>query len=177
MYEDDQFRDEPLSDHLKPGDEPKYYDDIKHIHTKDLNDTFLFVYKWRKMIDDYRAQKKIDADILIMTEAYASIEDTMRYYGSPTDENARGAHMPFNFQIIFNTDGNAKKLRDGIHVWLDNMPSNETANWVAGSHDHSRVATRVFPEKIHIANTLVLTLPGASITYYVSINDTALSGR
>jgi hypothetical protein len=49
------------------------------------------------------------------------------------------------------------------------MPSNETANWVAGSHDHSRVASRVQAEKIHLLNTLVTTLPGASITYYVRI--------
>jgi len=46
------------------------------------------------------------------------------------------------------------------------MPEGETADWVAGSHDHSRVASRVGIEKIHIVNTVVLTLPGASISYY-----------
>jgi alpha-glucosidase len=170
MFEDDQFRDEPRSWWLPEGQEPKNYDDLDHIHTKDLNDTFLFVYNWRKLIDEYRVQKNIQTDILIMTEAYASTQDTMRYYRDPTNRNIRGAHMPFNFQLIYNFHTNAKAadIRGGIFEFLNNMPDGETANWVAGSHDHSRVATRVAPEKIHMINTVVLTLPGASINYYVS---------
>jgi alpha-glucosidase len=170
LYEDDQFRDEPVASHVPEGQEPKEYGDLDHIHTKDLNDTFLFVYGWRDMIDKYRAEKNITTDILIMTEAYASTSDTMRYYRSPTEPDTRGAHMPFNFQIIHNfwRDAKSEDVRRGIFEWLDNMPEGESANWVAGSHDHSRVASRVAPEKIHMLNTLVLTLPGASITYYVS---------
>lgn len=100
-----------------------------------------------------------------MTEAYASTSDTMRYYG---DGGKKGAHMPFNFQLIFNfySDAKAENIKNGIFEWLNNMPEGETADWVAGSHDHSRVATRVGVEKIHIVNTVVLTLPGASVTYY-----------
>jgi alpha-glucosidase len=169
MFEDDQFRNEELSSWMNPGDEIKNYDDLNHTYTKDLNDTFEFVYDWRKMIDEYRVEKGIETDILIMTEAYASIEDTMRYYRNPSNENRRGAHMPFNFQLIwaFNRDGKASDLKGSIDWFRDHMPSGETANWVAGSHDHSRVASRVATEFIHIVNTVVTTLPGASITYYV----------
>jgi alpha-glucosidase len=46
------------------------------------------------------------------------------------------------------------------------MPQGETADWVAGSHDHSRIASRIGIEKVHMVNTVVLTLPGASVTYY-----------
>lgn len=148
---------------------PINFDDLDHIHTKDLNDTFLFVYSWRKTIDEYCVQQKIETDVLIMTEAYASLSDTMRYYRDPLNKDIKGAHMPFNFQLIFNF-GTAEDVRRGIYDWLDNMPVNETANWVAGSHDHSRPATRVAPEKIHMINTAVLTLPGASITYYVCVH-------
>jgi len=170
LFEDDQFRNEPHSNRLPEGQEPKDYEDLQHIHTKDLNETFLFVYGWRDMIDKYRLEKNITTDILVMTEAYASTSDTMRYYRSPTDANVRGAHMPFNFQLIFNfwSDAKSEHVRNGIFEWLNNMPEGESANWVAGSHDHSRVASRVAPEKIHMVNTVVLTLPGASITYYVS---------
>lgn len=102
-----------------------------------------------------------------MTEAYASTYDTMRYYKDPND-NRTGAHMPFNFQLIYNLypDAKAENIKNGINEWLDNMPEGETADWVAGSHDHSRVASRVGIEKVHIVNTIVLTLPGASVTYY-----------
>lgn len=73
--------------------------------------------------------------------------------------------MIFNFHH----DAKAQDIKNGIDEWLNNMPAGEVADWVAGSHDHSRVATRVGEEKIHMVNTVVLTLPGASITYYVSL--------
>lgn len=169
MFEDAQYRNEELRPGLNSSDQIEDYEDLIHTHTKDLNDTFLFVYNWRKMIDDYCVEKGIETDILIMTEAYASIEDTMRYYGSPTDNSQRGAHMSFNFQLIWGIqkDGKAADLIGSIDWFLSHMPQGETANWVAGSHDHSRVASRVGNEFIHIANTVVTTLPGASITYYV----------
>lgn len=102
-----------------------------------------------------------------MTEAYASTYDTMRYYRDPTT-GRKGAQMPFNFQLIFSFEANAKagNIRNGIFEWLNNMPEGETADWVAGSHDHSRVASRVGVEKVHMVNTVVLTLPGASVSYY-----------
>lgn len=170
MYEDDQFRNEPKSSWLGEDDEPKNYDDLQHIHTKDLNATFDFIYYWRNMIDEYRVEKNIATDILIMTEAYASIEDTMRYYRDPVNENRRGAHMPFNFQLIwaFQKNGKAADVKGSIDWFRSHMPSGESTNWVAGSHDHSRVASRVAPEFVDIANTVVTTLPGSSITYYVS---------
>lgn len=102
-----------------------------------------------------------------MTEAYASTYDTMRYYVDP-DDGRIGSHMPFNFQLIFNfvRDAKAENVRNGIFEWLDNMPAGQTADWVMGSHDHSRIASRVGIEKVHMVNTVVLTLPGASVSYY-----------
>lgn len=124
------------------------------------------VYNWRQYIDDYVKDKNTPYDIILMTEAYASTFDTMRYYRDSAGR--KGAHMPFNFQLIYNfyPDAKAENIRNGIFEWLNNMPEGETADWVAGSHDHSRVASRVGVEKIHIVNTVVLTLPGSSVTYY-----------
>lgn len=133
---------------------------------KDLQATFDLVYDWRRHLDNYVQTNSIPYDIILMTEAYASTSDTMRYYKD--SDGRKGAHMPFNFQLIYKFQGDqkAQDIRDGIFEWLDNMPEGETADWVAGSHDHSRVASRVGTGKIHIVNTVVLTLPGASVTYY-----------
>ncbi|CRL00644.1 CLUMA_CG013904, isoform A [Clunio marinus] len=164
MFEDDQFRDEPRNEFVTNPDDYEYY---SHIYTKDLQETFDLVYEWRKFIEDYVSENELPTDIILMTEAYASTYDTMRYYRDPSDDR-RGAHMPFNFQLIFNFYNNAKaqNIKNGIDEWLNNMPEGETADWVAGSHDHSRVASRVGIEKVHMVNTVVLTLPGASVTYY-----------
>lgn len=134
---------------------------------QDLQETFDLVYEWRKYLDDYVRDNRLPYDIILMTEAYASTYDTMRYYRDPND-GREGAHMPFNFQLIFNfyADAKAENIRNGIFEWLNNMPEGKTADWVAGSHDHSRVASRIGVDKIHMVNTVVLTLPGASVTYY-----------
>lgn len=78
---------------------------------------------------------------------------------------------PFNFQLIYNFhDGefNAWDVKRGIEEWIYNMPPGSTPNWVAGSHDHGRVASRVHRDKVDQVNAVVLTLPGSSITYYVN---------
>jgi len=66
---------------------------------------------------------------VMITEAYTSMENTMRYYGNETN---LGAHMPFNFGLIdrLNEYSNATKFNEAINNWLDNMPDGKTANWV-----------------------------------------------
>lgn len=100
-----------------------------------------------------------------MTEAYASTEDNMRYYQS-ADGLVEGVNMPFNFGLIyFNRETSAFSVRKTVHEWLTHMPVGKTANWVASSHDHSRVATRLGDDRARMMMTLVQTLPGVSITY------------
>jgi alpha-glucosidase len=168
LFEDPEFNDEPIAWYRDPNIIPNDYSDLEHIHTKDLQATFDHVYYWRKVIDEYAAEKNIKEDILIMTEAYASTYDTMRYIIDPKD-GRRGAHMPFNFQLIYlDRNSNANNVKERIFEYMDNKPDGESANWVMSSHDHSRMGSRQGGETIFAYNTLVLTLPGASISYYVS---------
>ncbi|ETN65875.1 alpha-amylase [Anopheles darlingi] len=160
MFEDAQLRDEP------PGwGPPDSYDVLDHIYTKDIPDTYDVVYGWRQLCEEYGRQK--GKTIILMTEAYASIENTMRYY-EESPGGRQGAHMPFNFQLIydFKSDQNAIGLKQSIDFWLNHMPARHTPSWVAGSHDHSRAATRVGLAKVDQLLTLLHTLPGTSITYY-----------
>lgn len=161
MFECENFADEPRNEWVTDPNDYEYY---VHNCTKDLQDTYDLVYDWRELIDKYVEENKLDNDIILMTEAYASTKDTMRYYGDE-NTNRKGAHMPFNFQLIFNfyRDAKAEDIKRGIFEWLDNMPAGEVADWVAGSHDHSRVASRIGIEKVHIVNTVVQTLPGTSV--------------
>uniref|UniRef100_A0AAG5DRP9 alpha-glucosidase n=2 Tax=Anopheles atroparvus TaxID=41427 RepID=A0AAG5DRP9_ANOAO len=160
MFEDEQMRDEP------PGwGAPGTYDELDHIYTKDNPDTYGVVYSWRELCDDYGLRN--DKTVILMTEAYASIENTMLYYEDATGQR-QGAHMPFNFQLIydFQPEQNAIGLKQSIDWWMNHMPARHTPSWVAGSHDHSRVASRVGLEFVDQVLTLVHTLPGTSITYY-----------
>ncbi|XP_055681586.1 alpha-glucosidase-like [Lutzomyia longipalpis] len=161
MFENPSLEDEPVSGWGDPGTYP-YLD---HIHTKDLLETYSVVEEFRRVVDNFAQEHGTDAKIL-MTEAYANISFTMMYYESA--EGVQRAHMPFNFGLINDVhwDTTVRRIKEKIDEWLDNMPPAGTSNWVAGSHDHSRVGSRLGPERVGLMNTLVLTLPGTSITYY-----------
>lgn len=167
MFETKSLPDEPRNEWVNDPDSYEYF---VHIHTKDLQETYDIVYDWRAQMDKYSQDNGLE-DFVLMTEAYANTSFTMKYYVSD-DGTRKGAHMPFNFQLIYNSNrnSNANQIKSGIDEWLNNMPAGETADWVVGSHDHSRAASRSTPDKVDIVNTLVMTLPGASITYYVRIN-------
>lgn len=121
----------------------------------------------------------------MMTEAYANLTFTMRYYQSD-DGTRKGSHIPFNFLMIsdLNKGSSANDFVHTISKWLNYMPAGETANWVVrmkchyiksntiiflqlGNHDNSRVGSRYGSERIDALNALLLTLPGAGVTYNV----------
>jgi alpha-glucosidase len=70
-----------------------------------------------------------------MTEAYSSIQLTMKYYGNETSE---GSHMPFNFGLItdVNEYSSAKDYKFFTDRWLTYMPLGKTANWVVSATSH-----------------------------------------
>lgn len=70
----------------------------------------------------------------MMTEAYANISFTMKYYQSE-DGTRKGSHIPFNFLMIseLNKGSSANDFVHTIIKWMSYMPATETANWVVGS--------------------------------------------
>lgn len=64
-----------------------------------------------------------------MTEAYTTLENTIRYYGNATTPMAQ---IPFNFQLLtrLNFSSNAISFESVINSWIENMPQNQSANWV-----------------------------------------------
>uniref|UniRef100_A0A1S4GZS2 alpha-glucosidase n=1 Tax=Anopheles gambiae TaxID=7165 RepID=A0A1S4GZS2_ANOGA len=174
LFEADGFPDEPETGTDR---DPLSYGFTHHIYTKDLLEDYDMVYQWRALLDDWSREHGGDARI-IMTEAYANITFTMKYYHAEEDDGdqpdgqpraAAGSHMPFNFLLItdLNRDSSAQDFVYTIQKWLTYMPRvGATANWVLGNHDQPRVGTRYGAERIDAIHTLLLTLPGIAVTYY-----------
>ena len=165
MFEDEQFRDEPLTGWTP--DETSYgY--THHIYTKDLDETYDMVQQWRVLVDEFSANNGGEPRI-IMTEAYATLEDTIRFYGA---ENRPIAHFPFNFGMIehLDKDSTAQQFKNVIDEWLTAMPAGATANWVLGNHDKPRFASRYGVERIDGMQMMLMVLPGVAVTYNVSLN-------
>lgn len=168
MFEDPEFRDEEVYS-WPDCVEPYKYDCLNHNYTKDLDQTFDQVYKWREFLDKYTEEQRTD-DKILFTEAYTlNIDNTMRFYRSNEEKPRLGAHMPFNFQLIYafgNDKITARELKNSLDYWFTNVPAGFVSNWVVGSHDHSRIASRFGNERIELANAIMFALPGTSVSYY-----------
>ncbi|GAB0089228.1 Maltase A2 [Sergentomyia squamirostris] len=160
LFEVEDFRDEPPTG---MESDPKSYAYTHHWYTKDLPECYDIIFHWRKLLDDFKERYGGD-DRIILTEAYANISFTMKYYGNRTHP---GSHIPFNFLLITDLTANstAPDLLHTITKWMIYKPLDTAANWVLGNHDQSRVASRFGPNKVDAFNTLLLTLPGVSVTY------------
>ncbi|CAO1364477.1 unnamed protein product [Diamesa serratosioi] len=143
---------------------PKDYGYLIHDQTVDRPELFQIIYRWRKLLDNYKNKHGGDTRI-IMTESYSSIDQIKKFYG---DGTSNGAHLPFNFQMIneLNKNSTADAYVKMADNWFSSIPASRTTNWVIGNHDQSRVVDRFGENKVDIMNTMVTMLPGTSVTYY-----------
>lgn len=94
---------------------------------------------------------------LMMTEAYTTIPNTMRYYGRV--ENGKiiryGAQMPFNFQLILHTGATSKATdyKRTVENWLNAMPKGNRihANWVVCFEINFKSMKKKLSEDTHFA--------------------------
>lgn len=116
------------------------------------------------MDDDFKSKDNITR--LMMTEAYATIEQQVLWYGTPEGDK-RGGHIPFNFMLITNLDAqsNAGKFKESIDTWVKAMPSYGEPNWVLGNHDRSRVASRYGKDRQEGLVIMTMMLPGVNVIY------------
>ncbi|KAL5287696.1 Mal-A1.2 family protein [Megaselia abdita] len=155
--------DEPVAEGNACPD-PDDWCHLKHIHTQDRNETFELVYDWRDIVDKF-SKDKGDYQRILMTEAYTSLDNIIRYYGNGV---RNGSHVPFNFEMFSNSNNKstAQDFSNFIDSWLERMPKDVYANWVLGNHDNNRISARYGTAKIDMLNILVQTLPGHAVTYY-----------
>ncbi|XP_058451277.1 maltase 2-like [Malaya genurostris] len=161
MFEDELFRDEPVVD---PSD-PLSYGYTNHQYTNSLMETYDVVGHWRRVIDNFTQENNRET-IIMMTEAYTSMEKIMLFYES-ADRTEQRAHFPFNFAMIteLNAESTAHDFKYVIDRFLENIPRGKVTNWVLGNHDQPRVGSRYGPERIDGMLLMLLTLPGVAVTY------------
>jgi alpha-glucosidase len=108
----------------------------------------------RGVLDEY-------GDRVLIGELYLPLERLVAYYG----RDGRGAHLPFNFQLLLMQNWNARTLADIVSRYEAALPSGAWPNWVLGNHDRPRIATRVGASQARVAALLLLTLRGTPTIY------------
>lgn len=169
LFEVENKADEPKSGRTA---DPMDYEYLNHTLTVDQPEVYEWVYRLREWLIEYSKETNSE-ELILMTEAYTSDENIVKYFQSPTDENRKGSHIPFNFHFITELDkySNASDIKRIVDNRVALTPKDSTMNWVLGNHDQSRVASRWGTERIDIALVLGLTLPGVAIIYNVNIKN------
>ena len=107
---------------------PDDYCYTKHVYTNDRSETYDMIFQWRALMDEY-AKSTDNIPRIIMTEAYTSLDNMIRFYG---EDGRKGSHIPFNFELIsnVNTESTASDYFTRINNWLSRVPEGGQANWV-----------------------------------------------
>ena len=152
LVKDTEFRDNPANPDFRPGMSP--YRELLTTYTADLPEVQEIVAMMRGVIEEYD-------DRMLVGEIYLPVERLMAYYGA----SGRGAHLPFNFQLI-RLPWKAKEIATAVERYEALLPSYAWPNWVLGNHDKPRIATRAGAAQARIAAMLLLTLRGTPTMYY-----------
>jgi alpha-glucosidase len=132
------------------------YDSQQHIHDQNYPaDRQHRVSSIRQIFDSYD-------DRAVIGETYLSNPDDLApWYG----ENMDGLHLPFNFTLM-HQPFRAETYRAAIQRYYDALPDGAQPNFVLGSHDEHRIASRFGPQNARSAALILLTLRGTPTIYY-----------
>jgi alpha-glucosidase len=163
LMKDEQFRVNPPNPAYQEG-QPDI-ERLLQVHSADQPDVHEVVQEMRAVIDEF-------PDRVLIGEIYLPIARLAAYYG----ENLKGAHLPFNFQLV-QTAWHASTIAALITEYEQALPEEGWPNWVLGNHDKRRIVSRVGLEQARVAAMLLLTLRGTPTMYYsdeIGLADVAI---
>jgi alpha-glucosidase len=152
LVKDEGFADNPANPEWRQGMDP--YHALFPVYSADRPEVHALVRRMRALLDQY-------GDRVLIGEIYLALERLVQYYG----EDLRGAHLPFNFQLLF-VPWEARALARLVDEYERMLPPGAWPNWVLGNHDRPRIASRVGPAQARVAAMLLLTLRGTPTLYY-----------
>ena len=151
LFEDGQFRDNPLNPDWREGMSPARR--LVRTRTMDQPEVHEAIAAMRRVADSYGGR-------VMIGEAYLPIDRLMAYYGA----NLTGFHLPFNFHLL-STPWQPVAVAALIDAYEAALPQGGWPNWVLGNHDRSRVASRLGHRQARVAAMLLLTLRGTPTLY------------
>jgi alpha-glucosidase len=163
LIKDDRFRDNPPNPNWREGMDP--FQALIPLYTTDRPEVHGIVERMRRLFDEYR-------DRVLIGEIYLPLERLVQYYGA----DLKGAHLPFNFQLIM-AKWDARDIARLVAEYEEALPEGGWPNWVLGNHDQHRIASRVGPAQARVAAMLLLTLHGTPTLYYgdeIGMHDVAI---
>lgn len=152
LIKDEYLRDNPVNPSYSEG-RPEI-ERLHQVYSADRPEIHDIIAGLRGVLDEFHER-------VLIGEIYLPLERLVTYYG----EDLRGAHLPFNFQLL-QAAWDARHLHRIIAEYDAAIPSGGWPNWVLGNHDRPRIASRIGTAQAAVAATLLLTLRGTPTLYY-----------
>jgi alpha-glucosidase len=152
LIKDEHFRDNPPNPNWQSHQAG--IDRLLQSYSADQPEVHEVIAEMRTVLDSY-------TDRVLIGEIYLPIERLVSYYG----RDMRGAHLPFNFQLVF-AAWTAQAISRIVAEYEAALPVRGWPNWVLGNHDQKRIATRAGIAEARVAAMLLLTLRGTPTLYY-----------
>lgn len=156
IVKDPQLRDNPPNPHADPNLPPE---DIsgRQLHLYDRANPGIHerMKDFRRVTDQY-------GDTVIVGEIWEfDLKEWVKYYGDQGD----GVQLPFNFRLMEIPRWEASLVRQSVDELEAALPPFAQPNYVLGSHDKPRIASRIGGAQARIAAMLLLTLRGTPTLY------------
>ncbi|WP_119066411.1 alpha-amylase family glycosyl hydrolase [Aggregatilinea lenta] len=153
IMKDEQMRDNPYL----PGADLQSLDrwaQQEHRHDIDQPEAHDMIRTFRQLIDSY-------PDRVVIGEIWAEPRSRWAdYYGQDLSE----LNLPFNFALM-SQPWQASAIRASVAELEASIPPGAWPNYVLGSHDKPRLASRFGPQAVRLAAMLLLTLRGTPTLY------------
>jgi alpha-glucosidase len=159
LFEDPQWRDNPVTSTLRGGSKTEYEQEKRYNLFHPENHS---AFKGLRAVAD-----EFGPDRVLIAETYPPrVEDLSSYYGSRNDE----FHMPFNFSLLKQPKLDAAAFRRTIGT-TESVLQGRPTNYVLSNHDNPRAFDKFGDGKHNdeIAKLLalmLLTLHDAPVFYY-----------
>lgn len=132
------------------------YEAQLHVHDQGHPDIHGLFREMRAVLDEYEPPGMALAELHVFNP-----QQLAAYYGENLDE----LNMPTNFGLL-KAPWSAAGIREVVDGLEAAIPTGATLNWVVGTHDDRRLASRLGEAGSRQAAVLLLTLRGSPTLYY-----------
>jgi alpha-glucosidase len=154
IIKDELLRDNPWLPDAGTHNPNDIWSQQQHRYDIDQPEVHAVIGEMRALIDSY-------GDRVTIGEIWAEPRARwVQYYGAALD----GLNLPFNFALLY-LPWRADSFRASVDELEAALPPGAWPNYVLGSHDISRLATRFGSHAVRVAAMLLLTLRGTPTLY------------
>ncbi|MFQ5637435.1 MAG: alpha-amylase family glycosyl hydrolase [bacterium] len=129
---------------------------LEPLYSMNQPDIHAMLRQFRSLFDSYAGER-----VMIGETWLFELPELVKYYGEKLDE----FQIPFNFMSTM-LPWNAAEMKQFISAYYEAVPKGALPNFVFGSHDIHRLATRFGPENHRSVAMLLLTVRGIPTMYY-----------